>query len=355
MEDEGGGLANINDVARYANVSPTTVSHVLNGRGRVSERTRDRVLQAAQHLGYTASAHAQQLVTRRSKIIAVQMPGLYTRSAAPALIPNSDYFLELINGAAAAADEAHYAMVVVHAGVGISSMSRFSVDGVIIVDPKGSEEFLQPSFAARCPVVTTGEPIIGASEFYSIVDNDHKAATKEALNHFRQQGFTQPAIVVDTTSRSYIRDIVDAYSQWCSDHAVRPTVAALSDPSPARMHKTLKVLRGGASPADAVYACSEDFAVSLLDVAQNLDLGIPEDLALASAVDSSILRLTRPPISGMDLNPREIGARAIETVIQLIDLQLGGGNQLTPKPTRQLIPARLNIRSSSTQPAVTRQ
>jgi DNA-binding LacI/PurR family transcriptional regulator len=39
--------ATFKDVAQLANVSPTTVSHVLNGRGRVREATRERVLAAA--------------------------------------------------------------------------------------------------------------------------------------------------------------------------------------------------------------------------------------------------------------------------------------------------------------------
>lgn len=344
-------MANINDVARYANVSPTTVSHVLNGRGRVSERTRHRVLQAAAHLGYTASAHAQQLVTRRSRIIAVQMPELDSGGTGPALVPNSEYFLELINGAAAAADKARYAMIIVPAGVDVSAMRTFSVDGVIIVDPKGSEEFLQSSFAARCPVVTTGEPVIGAGEFEFVVDNDHRAATRAVLDHFREQGFTQPAIVVDSTSRSYIRDIVEAYNQWCADHAVRPTVVTLPDASPTRVRKALKALRGGPTPADAAYASSEEFAIALLDAAQKSRLGVPDDIALASAVDSSTLRLTNPPISGMHLHPREIGAQAVATVTQLIDHKLSDANQAAPKPTRQLIPTQLIVRSSSTQPA----
>jgi DNA-binding LacI/PurR family transcriptional regulator len=353
-DEKGGELTTINDVARYANVSPTTVSHVLNGRGRVSAQTRDRVLQVAADLGYAASAHAQQLVTRRSRIVAVQMPELNSGGTGPALVPNSEYFLELINGAAAAADKARYAMIILPAGVNVSSMRTFSIDGAIIVDPKGSEEFLQSSLAARCPVVTTGEPIFGAGEFEFVVDNDHRAATRDALDHFREQGFTQPAIVLDSTSRSYIRDIGEAYNQWCIGHSIRPTVVTLPDASPTRVQKALKALRSGAVPADAVYASSEEFAIALLEAAKEFHLRVPEDIALASAVDSSILRLTDPPISGMHLHPREIGATAVSTLMKLIDYKLGDDSQAAPEPTRELIPTRLIVRSSTTQPAAQR-
>src|SRR4051794_40429773 len=131
-------VANIKDVARYANVSPTTVSHVLNDRGRVAPKTRERVLEVAAQLGYTANPHAQQLVTRRSRILAIQMPDLDGAGPGVALLPTSEseYFLELINGAAAAAADANYALIIVSAGVDASSMRGFGADGMIIVDPR---------------------------------------------------------------------------------------------------------------------------------------------------------------------------------------------------------------------------
>src|SRR5690348_9509447 len=53
----------IHDVARAAGVSPTTVSHALNGRGQVDARTRERVIQAARELRYRPNRHAQHLRT----------------------------------------------------------------------------------------------------------------------------------------------------------------------------------------------------------------------------------------------------------------------------------------------------
>ncbi|MDD4867718.1 MAG: LacI family DNA-binding transcriptional regulator [Mycobacterium sp.] len=260
-------MANINDVARYANVSPTTVSHVLNGRGRVAEQTRERVLEAAIRLGYTASAHAQQLVTRRSRIIAIQLPELDCAGTGPTLVPNSEYFLELINGAAAAAEKIHYAMIIVPSGASASAIRTFNVDGVIIVDPAGCEEFLQSSLAADCPVVTTGEPVSGPDAVQFVVDNDHRAATAEMLEHFREQGFTAPAIVVDTTLRSHIRDIVEAYERWCAGYAISPTAVRLPDTSAQLIRQALNALRDRPTPVDAVCTSCEEFAIALLEAA----------------------------------------------------------------------------------------
>lgn len=342
-------MANIKDVARYANVSPTTVSHVLNGRGRVAPETRDRVLEVAQRLGYTASAHAQQLVTRRSRIIAIQMPDLDANGRGTALLPKSEseYFLELINGAAAAATDAKYALIVVSPGVDASSMHSFGVDGMIIVDPKGSEQFLQSSFADQYPVVTTGEPVVAAGRPCFVVDNDHEAAAREIFEHFAAQGRSQPAIITDTTSRSYIRDIQHAYGEWCNANNVRPATVAVAEASPIEMGKALASLRNGPSPADAIYTSSDECAIALLDAAREAGVSVPGELALASAVDSSILRVTNPPVTGVFLHPRDIGARAVESLTDLI-ARKDPDCQLPPlESTRTMIPTRVVVRAST--------
>lgn len=78
--------------------------HVLNGRGRVATKTRERVLAAAGGLGHIANPNAQQFVTCRSRILAIQMPDLDGDGPEQgvALLPTSqsEYFSALINGVA---------------------------------------------------------------------------------------------------------------------------------------------------------------------------------------------------------------------------------------------------------------
>ena len=162
----------IKEVAAAAGVSPTTVSHVLNNRGRIAEQTRARVLEVVRQFDYQANAHAQQLVTRRSRIIAIQMPGPGL-AGSPAL-PHSAYFLELINGAAAAADNLNYAVFVAPSGGKASMLNGFAIDGAIVVDPQGEE----PVFASRATVVTVGVPLRSGHDTLS-VDNDHARAAAE--------------------------------------------------------------------------------------------------------------------------------------------------------------------------------
>src|ERR1700744_3207119 len=102
----------IHDIARGAGVSITTVSHSLNGRGRVQPETRRRVLRTAKRLGYTANAHARRLATGKNMTLALQVAGF----GEEALIPDSAYYIQVLNDASAAALALGYTPMLVPSG-----------------------------------------------------------------------------------------------------------------------------------------------------------------------------------------------------------------------------------------------
>jgi len=325
-------VASIRDVAAAAGVSLTTVSHALNNRGRIAQKTRIRVLEAARDLGYQANVHAQQLVTRRSRIIAIQMP-TPERSQGPAL-PHSAYFLDLINGASAAADDARYALVVTPSGSTANILDSFAIDGVIIVDPRGDE----PAFDAGAPIVTIGDARSGSHDDILAVDNDHAAATHIALDHFAALGRTRPAVVADSTHWSYVNEVLAGYQSWTRRRHIAEIVIELESPEGTQVDQT--VTRLIAEGVDAVYTSSDDLALALLDAAVRAGVRVPDQLAIASAVDSRSLALTTPQISATDLFPFRTGEIAAR---QLIDRLEHG-----PEPVRtQIIDTQFVARGSS--------
>lgn len=322
----------IKEVAAAAGVSPTTVSHVLNNRGRIAEQTRARVLEVVKQLDYQANAHAQQLVTRRSRIIAIQMPGPGL-TGSPAL-PHSAYFLELINGAAAAADSLNYAVFVAPSGGKASMLNGFAIDGAIVVDPQGEE----PVFASRATVVTVGVPLQRGHDALA-VDNDHARAAGVVLDHFHRAGRRRPALLADRTRRSYVNDVRAGYRGWVAEHQVPDVVVRCGSLTKTALDRAVaKLVTTG---ADAVYASSDDLALGLLDAAARAGLRVPEDLAVAAAVDSRALTLTSPQISATDLFPRRTGATAARLLIESIE------NGSAGSATTEKIPTRFVARASS--------
>jgi len=303
-------VATIKDVAEAAGVSPTTVSHVLNNRGRIAEETRERVLEVVSQFGYKANAHAQQLVTRRSRIIAIQMPELGA-TGAPAL-PHSAYFLELINGAAAEAESLEYALFVAPSGGKAGIMNGFAIDGAIVVDPQGNE----PVFSSQATVVTVGVPIEGTHDALA-VDNDHASAAKHALGEFGARGSRRPALLTDSTRRSYVNDVEAGYTQFVAEHGLPAIVATAAPLANAALDAAVTSML--AAGADAIYAASDDLALGLLAALGRAGLQVPGDVMLAAAVDSTSLTLTSPQISATDLFPRRTGATAARLLIERLE------------------------------------
>jgi DNA-binding LacI/PurR family transcriptional regulator len=91
----------IHDVTAAAGVSVTTVSHVLNDKGRVDPATRTRVAQMVQRLGYRANRHARGLRSGRSDTVALLLPVGDDPRSDEAL--RLDFYMRLASTAAATA------------------------------------------------------------------------------------------------------------------------------------------------------------------------------------------------------------------------------------------------------------
>ncbi|NIH79686.1 LacI family DNA-binding transcriptional regulator [Amycolatopsis viridis] len=332
----------IRDVAAAAGVSITTVSHVLSGQGRISEATRRRVAKAAADLGYQANIHAQQLVTRRSRTLAIQLANSVEATTSSALVPNSDYFLEVLNGAAEAATGRSYALLLTPPDADLEALDAFAVDGAILVDPRGDEPFFATGWSRNRPLVTTGRPLARKRRVPVVVDNDLMAAARLMLDHLAGNGYRRPALITTDTSRSYTADLVAGYREWCTGHAVTPQVVELDEPPTTEGAATaLGRLLDQRTPPDAIFTTSENLALGVLHEAQRRGLAVPAGLGICSAVDSGALQLTSPQVTGMFVYPREVGRQAAIALMDLID----DGPRRT---TRRIeIPVRLNARAST--------
>jgi len=330
---------NIRDVAEAAGVSVTTVSHALSGRGRVAPATRERVLRIAEDVGYTANAHAQRLVSGRSRTLAIQIAGFNSAGNERQLMPDAAYFLDLLNGAAGAAAAAEYELVLTPYDVDPRRSQSVAVDGAAVVDPHGDEPIMSVLPERGIPIVTTGRPTSGPVRF-PWVDNNHGGLAARMLDHFAEMGYTRPAVVTTPPTRSYIADILDTYGRWCGERDVSPLVVELAEPPTERAAaRAAERLLTRPDRPDVIYATYDRLALGALWQAQQLGVPVPDDVGIASAVDSDALRWLSPHVTAAFLNPRRVGRQA---VAQLIDL--AEGRRVAPGV---MVPSRVIVRAST--------
>ena len=172
--------ASILDVAALAGVSASTVSRSLRGHSSISAATRQRVMEAAQQLSYSASPQASGLASGRTLTIGVVVP-FVTRW----------FFVNVVAGAYEVLHEAGYDVLLYHLGTG-QARDRFfermplsrRVDAVLTLTVPLTEEHTLALRALDMPLVTVGAALPGVSS----VRIDDVGAMRTAVHHLLHQG-----------------------------------------------------------------------------------------------------------------------------------------------------------------------
>ncbi len=307
----------IKNVAQAAGVSVTTVSHVLNGKGRVNEKTREHVKEVAARLGYRPHPVAQQLAGGRNRTIAFMV-----RASGTTFHPPTDYeyFNELMDACAASALTRGYRMMLMPSALELEEIEGMSLAGVVLVDPILDDPLLAMLRDRGIPTVTTGRDPAGSRESGIWVDNDHGLGTRKVLDHFAEQGAETIAFVNSTNAHSYSIDALEAYEQWCSEHGIEPLIASVGpvlDES-AGYEALLELLDRGRSP-DAVHTVLDRLALGVLLAARARELSVPEDLLVSGTTDTAASRAARPALTVLSLEPAEIGRIAAEMLMDVIE------------------------------------
>jgi DNA-binding LacI/PurR family transcriptional regulator len=327
----------IHDVAAAANVSITTVSHALSGKGRLPDGTRAHVLRTAERLGYAPNLTARGLATGHSMLLGIQASGF----GPDTLVPNFAYMTDILNAASACALDHGYALVVLPPRAPVERIAQLGFDGATVIDPFGHETLLDAMRSQGGPLVTMGR-IMSAAPELAWVDTDHQTATRLMLDHLWERGYRAPAILTGTRGLSYVESVLSAYREWCSVRSVPAQVIETSgDPTEVAGFKaTREALQHGAGPVDAVYATLDLLAVGALSAAVEQGLEVPDEFGVAAITDSPLMRACRPAVTALDLQPGTIGRTAVETLVQLVE------NPET-SPDGQLVSARLITRAST--------
>lgn len=325
----------IKEVARVAGVSVTTVSHALNGKGRLTGETREHVRKVAADLGYRPSNTARNLVSRRTGLLAFV---LSPTAGVTKGIRDFEYFTQLMLGATTTALELGYALVLTPPDHGLDS--ELKVDGAIVVDPARGDPLLKRMRANKVPVVSTGRDL-DAPDFRYWVDNDHVSGARSVLDHLQRQGAERIALLTSPADISYTHDTEQAYCDWCEAHGVEVEIRrARGAPTESEGFARATELLNLPEPPDAMYATYGRLAFGAAVAADALNVGVPDELKLVMTATESATANTSPvPLTAINLNPDQIGRRAAELLVALVE----DTDAKPPAP----IPTRLVARTST--------
>ncbi|MBK1787036.1 LacI family DNA-binding transcriptional regulator [Prauserella cavernicola] len=299
---------NLIAVAKAAGVSKTTASDALRNSGRVSERTREHVVAVATRLGYSPNPVARSLRMSSTGTIGLHLPEVLTRS---------EYYMSFVFGVVDQAAKRDYDVTLLTAHH-VSSRRFHRVDGVVLGDPLETDTVVRGLLDSSVPAVTC-ERFTGDAEPAGVVLSDHAAMLDELLEHLHSAGARDIALLASSTVTDWGRTLQQVYLRWCEQRGLRPRLREMAFGSPtAVMQDNVRALLNADPAVDALVCAPDGSASAVLPVLRAAGRTIGEDLLLASCVDSTALNHTDPPITAIDLRPREAGAACAQLLFDVL-------------------------------------
>ncbi len=329
------------DVAERAAVSRTTVSLVLNNVGgiQISPETRQRVLDAANELGYVPDATAQALASRRAKAIGLVM----TRS--PHHIASDTFLPQILSGMMDVVRDNKLRLLFEyveeeHQENAYLELARSKhIDGMILLTPRLDDAGLRRLEEVEIPTVLMGE--IEGSNLYS-VDVDNHLAAQKAVQYLIELGHTQIACITNAPATyTASPDRVRGYKSALLNAGITPDedLIRYADFTPESGYNSMKSLLASPRKFTAVFIASDNVAIGGKSALLEAGLRIPEDISLVGFDDIPWAQFSHPPLTTVHLQAQELARRAC---LVLMDLLKGR----EPETKRQIVDTQLIVRQS---------
>ncbi len=308
---------NIYDIAKLAGVSIATVSRVVNGSDKVSDRTRQRVLAIIEKEGYTPNVFAQGLGLHTMHTIGILVPDIADPYMSCAVSYVEDqlqiYGYDCIlscSGFEQAQKESHIQMLLSkHIDALILIGSTYSGHG-----RDAAETDYIRSAALQVPVFLINGAVNGDNIYCSV--SCDRQAVYEAVSALLRKG--RRRILFLTDSRSY------SAAEKRAGYEEALVQAGLSpDPSLFRMvpddiHKVRDLLLTEVSSFDAVMATDDVMAVGALKYAAARHLRVPEDLAVIGYNNSTLAACCEPELTSIDNRSRRLCQDTVDHLIAVL-------------------------------------
>ncbi|MFD3695372.1 LacI family DNA-binding transcriptional regulator [Streptomyces sp. NPDC058646] len=332
----------IADVAQAAGVSRTTVSHALNGLGKVDPRTRERIKQVAAELGYRPNLRAQRLRSGQARAIALASSMPFAVAGGPSRL---GFYMEVAAAAAESALAHDYALVLVPPVMSGSALYSVDIDGAIVVEPDVDDAAVAVLKERGLPYVTLGRPVSpdeDAPPDVPYVDLRGGLVAELLLTHLHEQGARRPALFIGSGSRHSSVDARAAFERIAAVRGWEPIVATAPEAGGEQAgYEGCAALLAEHPGIDAVCALVDAFAVGAVRALRDSGRSVPDDVMVATRYDGLRARTCEPPLTAVDLRLDHAAGEAVDLLL---------GRLRGDSPARQVVTAsepRLIVRASS--------
>lgn len=285
-------MAGIRDVAKLANVSPSTASRVLSGNAYVEPNTKEKVLNAMKELGYKPNYAARSLKNRGSN----KMFGL--------IIPDitNPYYPELVKKIEQVANNAGCSMILCETLGDAEKEKRFFeslmhlfVDGIIFISSTNSIEHIRP-YIGKIPLVFLNRVYDVEAPCISL---DNAQAAYDAVNYLIKFGHRKISVLINNTENQYNKDRLSGSIKAFKENGIKDYeqfIIRNIDSIEDAYEKTDRMLNSGERPT-AFFIFNDYLSFGVYKAINKNGLSIPTDISVMGFDDTLQVRYLNPPLT----------------------------------------------------------
>ena len=311
-------LPTLQDVADLAAVSTATVSRCLNNSGHVTEKTRLKVQQAIQTLGYSPNFGAQALAAKRTNTIGAIIPTMENAIFARGMQAFQETLAE--NGITLIIASCSYRPELEEEQ--IRSLVARGADALLLIGqsrPAATYQFLA---RRNIPYVLAWAHKKESQHCY--IGFDNQAAAQTITRQVLELGHRNLGVIVGLTrNNDRARDRITGIEHAIADYGAQtaPLQVIEAEYTFQEGAKALDQLLANPTPPTAVICGNDVLAVGAVKRAKQLGLAVPEDLSITGFADIEVSELIDPELTTVHVPHREMGIAAAKSLIAMLKTQ----------------------------------
>lgn len=305
----------IKDVAKIANVSPSTVSRVIAGSKRISVDTHNRVKKAMRELGYYPNANARNLVKNTTDTIGLVL----ARSIVSAL--GNPFFPEVFRGITSITQELGFRLLLSSSKnlleeeeEALSMLKERRVDGLLLLASRVQDSLIETLIDGNYPFVVVGR-VPGVR--INWVNNDNVRAAEKAISYLTDLGHRTIGLLHGPSELIVSQDRLLGYQQGLKNSGIPfdPTLVREVDFTEAGGFLGMNQLLKTHPEMTAVFAIDDLIAIGVIEAASEKGLAIPDDISIVGFNDSPLASYLKPALTTIRIPIYEMGVKATEMLI----------------------------------------
>jgi len=324
---------NIKDIAKSTGLSITTVSRVLNGKAkqfRISEKSKKKIVEAAEALNYIPNQIAVNLQSGRTRTIALIIPSLM-----------NPYFSRIAGLINMELQQMGYATLISDCNENpelekeeLMQMNSRNVEAIIIAPCGNSADQLGHSQNLKIPVVCLDRYIEGLE--IPFVSTDNYQGAYLATKHFIKNGHTQIACIQGIESSMPNKLRIEGFKAALEEEGINTSSISGYDFSVENGYtETLLLMQKKPKPT-AIFALSNTIALGCMTALKECNFRIPGDISLIAFDDHPYLDYLSTPLTCVAQPVNDICKIAVRLIFSLINDEEIKSRQVFLQPTLKL-------------------